>query len=177
MTDRRLLFGAMRTSVHHLETKNPSSNQGRRGTLRGTTLLCGAEAAHFLRYSGRTRWPLAARGAITVNAPRRVRPIGRLRTRPGFHHLPRLAGGWLTTPAQRVSVFDFSESGPRGIRTLDLLNAIETRSQLRYGPGMMRLARVCAAGGPGGIRTLDLLSAIEARSQLRYRPASAGNCT
>gem|GEM_PF-5631591 len=24
--------------------------------------------------------------------------------------------------------------GPRGIRTLDLLNAIETRSQLRYGP-------------------------------------------
>ena len=25
--------------------------------------------------------------------------------------------------------------GPRGIRTLDLLNAIETRSQLRYGPG------------------------------------------
>ena len=26
-------------------------------------------------------------------------------------------------------------SGPRGIRTPDLLNAIETRSQLRYGPG------------------------------------------
>ena len=25
--------------------------------------------------------------------------------------------------------------GPRGIRTPDLLNAIETRSQLRYGPG------------------------------------------
>ena len=24
--------------------------------------------------------------------------------------------------------------GPRGIRTPDLLNAIETRSQLRYGP-------------------------------------------
>jgi hypothetical protein len=28
----------------------------------------------------------------------------------------------------------FSYGGPRGIRTLDLLNAIETRSQLRYGP-------------------------------------------
>ena len=28
------------------------------------------------------------------------------------------------------------KSGPRGIRTLDLLNAIETRSQLRYGPGL-----------------------------------------
>ena len=27
--------------------------------------------------------------------------------------------------------------GPRGIRTPDLLNAIETRSQLRYGPGLM----------------------------------------
>ena len=28
----------------------------------------------------------------------------------------------------------FLTSGPRGIRTPDLLNAIETRSQLRYGP-------------------------------------------
>ena len=28
----------------------------------------------------------------------------------------------------------FFASGPRGIRTLDLLNAIEARSQLRYGP-------------------------------------------
>ncbi len=28
------------------------------------------------------------------------------------------------------------KSGPRGIRTPDLLNAIETRSQLRYGPGL-----------------------------------------
>jgi hypothetical protein len=27
--------------------------------------------------------------------------------------------------------------GPRGIRTPDLLNAIETRSQLRYGPGLI----------------------------------------
>ena len=53
--------------------------------------------------------------------------------------------------------------GPRGIRTPDLLNAIETRSQLRYGPG-----------GPEGIRTPDLLSAIEARSQLRYRPWRMG---
>ena len=34
----------------------------------------------------------------------------------------------------------FNCSGPRGIRTLDLLNAIETRSQLRYGPmTVMRL--------------------------------------
>ena len=55
--------------------------------------------------------------------------------------------------------------GPSGIRTHDLLNAIETRSQLRYRPS--------SACGPGGIRTPDLLSAIEARSQLRYRPNKA----
>ncbi len=30
-------------------------------------------------------------------------------------------------------------SGPRGIRTLGLLNAIETRSQLRYGPQKCRI--------------------------------------
>jgi hypothetical protein len=36
-----------------------------------------------------------------------------------------------TRQACRVSI---KLSGPRGIRTLDLLNAIETRSQLRYGP-------------------------------------------
>ena len=31
-------------------------------------------------------------------------------------------------------------SGPGGIRTLDLLNAIETRSQLRYGPSVSKQA-------------------------------------
>ncbi len=72
--------------------------------------------------------------------------------------------------------------GPRGIRTLDLLNAIETRSQLRYGPILcyhffrnQYLVQCLITGyslnsGPEGIRTPDLLSAIEARSQLRYRP-------
>ena len=59
----------------------------------------------------------------------------------------------------RLSIY----SGPREIRTLDLLNAIETRSQLRYGP-------IQYPSGPGGIRTLGLISAIDARSQLRYRP-------
>ena len=66
----------------------------------------------------------------------------------------------------------FVPSGPRGIRTLDLLNAIETRSQLRYGPKFSYYTPFVKAGGPGGIRTLDLFSAIEARSQLRYRPAT-----
>ena len=60
-----------------------------------------------------------------------------------------------------------SYCGPREIRTLGLLNAIETRSQLRYGP-------LPYPDGPGEIRTLDLFSAIEARSQLRYRPAFKG---
>lgn len=55
-------------------------------------------------------------------------------------------------------------SGPRGIRTLDLLNAIETRSQLRYGPLKP------TPGGPGGIRTRDLFSAIEARSHCATGP-------
>ncbi len=78
------------------------------------------------------------------------------------------------------------QGGPRGIRTLDLLNAIETRSQLRYGPGLRLPERIAGqiletkssqaflqSCGPGGIRTRDLFSAIEARSQLRYRPPVA----
>ena len=36
----------------------------------------------------------------------------------------------LLLPSQKYEVV----SGPRGTRTLDLLNAIETRSQLRHGP-------------------------------------------
>ena len=35
---------------------------------------------------------------------------------------------------ERLGLLIARASGPRGIRTLDLLNAIETRSQLRYGP-------------------------------------------
>src|SRR5205085_2380532 len=133
-------------------------------------------AARLMRYSGRSRCRLGSTAPVTHSAPRRVRPLGRLKTLPGSHQKPRLAGGWPTTPAQRVFVCGFTASGPRGIRTLDLLNAIETRSQLRYGPKQFSFAG-SVAGGPGGIRTLDLLSAIEARSQLRYRPASEANCT
>ena len=67
--------------------------------------------------------------------------------------LSRLAGGWLTTPDLAHNILedlyqsgtgyivecpvpddDFPLSGPRGIRTPGLLNAIEARSQLRYGP-------------------------------------------
>ena len=69
----------------------------------------------------------------------------------------------------------FRVSGPSGTRTHDLLNAIETRSQLRYGPrfswGQLYPGhKRSSISGPGGIRTRDLISAIDARSQLRYRP-------
>ncbi len=86
------------------------------------------------------------------------------------------------SPLVRVDLLNVFKikSGPRGIRTLDLLNAIETRSQLRYGPNIIFFDLAAPANssirclpahdGPGGIRTLDLFSAIEARSQLRYRP-------
>ena len=40
------------------------------------------------------------------------------------------------------------KSGPRGIRTLDLLNAIETRSQLRYGPGLNVFCAALRAPNP-----------------------------
>ena len=53
--------------------------------------------------------------------------------------------------------------GPGGTRTLGLLNAIETRSQLRHGP----------TDGAEGIRTPGLFSAIEALSQLSYSPFCA----
>ena len=50
-------------------------------------------------------------------------------TLPGSHS-PRLTAGWPTTSAMTMWYI----SGPSGIRTHDLLNAIETRSQLRHGP-------------------------------------------
>ena len=42
------------------------------------------------------------------------------------------------SPLVRVDLLNGfkNKNGPRGIRTPDLLNAIETRSQLRYGPGL-----------------------------------------
>lgn len=64
-------------------------------------------------------------------------------------------------------------------RTVDLLNAIETRSQLRYGP-MICLIDVTArayasgvtvtSGGGEGSRTPGLVLAKDALSQLSYTP-------
>ena len=50
---------------------------------------------------------------------------------------PPLEGKAFSMPygQQKSTLADASCSGPRGIRTPGLLNAIETRSQLRYGPG------------------------------------------
>ena len=62
---------------------------------------------------------------------------------PGFHPFSQLADGmtyyschdFLSDLTGFQNLSGLSIGGPRGIRTLDLLNAIETRSQLRYGPG------------------------------------------
>ena len=47
-----------------------------------------------------------------------------------------MPGSHLTLLARWQMIYYSCEtfSGPRGIRTLGLLNAIEARSQLRYGP-------------------------------------------
>jgi hypothetical protein len=64
--------------------------------------------------------------------------VGGRRVQPGNVLCRHCAG---LTPRSPGSLADgllllriFLYSGPRGIRTLGLLNAIETRSQLRYGP-------------------------------------------
>jgi hypothetical protein len=86
-------------------------------------------------------------------------------------------GGIQLLPRQLISIRIrlFFFCGPSGIRTHGLLNAIETRSQLRYGPWFLQglfypFNALSSTSGPGGIRTRGLFSAIEARSQLRYRP-------
>ena len=43
-------------------------------------------------------------------------------------------GRWQIVWGEKKAADEAAFSGPREIRTLDLLNAIETRSQLRYGP-------------------------------------------
>ena len=104
-----------------------------------------------------------------LTTPRRVRPECSVTLREAHTTSPRsLTDGLLLRLHAKCVGAGFAPApfgGPSGIRTHDLLNAIETRSQLRYRPKL--------ACGPGGIRTPDLLSAIEARSQLRYRPNEA----
>ena len=63
--------------------------------------------------------------------------------------------------------------GAEGTRTPDLLNAIQTRSQLRHSPrSCFVIEVVMLAGGAEGTRTPDLYSAIVALSQLSYSPPS-----
>ncbi len=89
--------------------------------------------------------------AFTPAAPGRVRPLGALRSRalPRGHaasHRPAALWGMAyyspssPFPCDPLSLKQWGafaplrEGGPDGIRTRDLLNAIEARSQLRYGP-------------------------------------------
>ena len=61
--------------------------------------------------------------------------------------------------------------GAEGTRTPDLLNAIQTRSQLRYSPTTFTTSVFGRIdGGAEGTRTPDLYSAIVALSQLSYSP-------
>jgi hypothetical protein len=88
---------------------------------------------------------------------------------PGFHPGLCRASTW-SFPARCedsllllfTAFFTAELGGPGGTRTLGLLNAIETRSQLRHGPRQR--------DGAEGIRTPDLYSAIVALSQLSYSP-------
>ncbi len=155
----------------------------------------GLSQAALDRANGRNPAPVIDgfhRNSLSMNMDRQASSISALRGRlPGLHQVPgSLADDLLLLPdilyltAKESEPFcapdSLLSSGPRGIRTLGLLNAIEARSQLRYGPlfncQTNQLAGSgLASSGPGGIRTLDLFSAIEARSQLRYRPLLEGS--
>gem|GEM_PF-3196217 len=70
---------------------------------------------------------------------------------PALRTLPRCGEGFKKNSLAAVL------SGPREIRTLDLLNAIETRSQLRYGPlfTLSQLYSMALLTPPGrGLRAL-----------------------
>ncbi len=139
----RLMF--MRASfqdsiVHGLKTKNPSSTSGTKSSLRGTTQIRLSKQTLFVAVTG---FP----GADYL-----IHQRSRSCEQPGEFGLERSLGRWcwastslsqLADGMTYYSCFNFYFwrdnpalilCGPRGIRTLDLLNAIETRSQLRYGP-------------------------------------------
>src|SRR5579859_8064133 len=139
-------------------------------------------------------------GGFTGALPGEFGLWGASKTPPGLHHVPRLAGGWPTTPAQRVSCLNCRPCGqvdPEGFEPSTFSMPLRRAPNCAMGPSLSRqsavgsrqnsvplaaycrlLAPACLLScGPGGIRTLDLLSAIETRSQLRYRPASGDDCT
>jgi hypothetical protein len=73
------------------------------------------------------------RTSAPYNPRRRTSPA-----MPGFHRHPALCDGLdqPTAPVQRTK-----NGGPEGIRTPDLLNAIEARCQLRHRPTLLWMAR------------------------------------
>ena len=122
------------------KNKKPSPNQGRR-SLRGTTLLVQVcDRTALARANGRN--PSPATLFHRLNLPSGgIGEFGLERSAdamPGSHYL--LPTRWrMTYYSYEFSIYQEQRlrsipSGPRGIRTPDLLNAIETRSQLRYGP-------------------------------------------
>ena len=132
------------------------------GDLRGTTLVDQPMLDRSITITGANRLqlnPWFHRKDLSRRMDgRRVQPRCSANTCRAHTLSGSLADSLLLLPRSYTEL----SGGPSGIRTHDLLNAIETRSQLRHGP----------SSGPGGIRTRDLISAIDARSQLRYRPAT-----
>jgi hypothetical protein len=139
MRESRFVYHSRLSMLDSLLTKIPSPVQGRRVSPRYHP-ACPETGPLGLTLTGETRRRLGLKPGFTGEACSKgrsqtwsgqasstwaLRGAGWART-----SLSQLAGGWSTTPANTFG-------GPREIRTLDLLNAIETRSQLRYGPRFM----------------------------------------
>jgi hypothetical protein len=119
-------------------------------SLRGTTLV----EAPSLAASTPSHDSGCEPSAVTCRSPRllpgefgcpwlrRSAPYGQRRrtspAMPGFHRRPALCDGLgqPTGPVQRTN-----NGGPEGIRTPDLLNAIEARCQLRHRPTLLWKAK------------------------------------
>ena len=117
--------------------------------------------ASSVRYNGLTRARLLKRFTppawLNMQPEWRVRPYVLRWHLADSHPFHRLSGGWLTAPFLAVNFVDpegfepstfsmplrrapncamgpYIPNGPGGIRTLDLISAIDARSQLRYRP-------------------------------------------
>ena len=129
-----LLLAARRCPARRgsLQRKIPPSVQGRREAPRYHP-ACLRESRPLGRANGRSApgyWDFTGRACPGMDG-RRVRPGDAPRASCRASTFPgSLTDGLLLLPWPHIEL----SGGPSGIRTHDLLNAIETRSQLRYGP-------------------------------------------
>src|SRR5579859_3537125 len=160
ITERRFCLGAMVPLLIHLrnlathpaihpllmferETKFPSSIQGRRENSALPPRFAALTLLYYVTWprthravTGAPAAGLAAKGGFTGALPGEFglsgasNPAGLAPCSPARWRLAYYSGSTCLVPQLSA----LRPGGPRGIRTLDLLNAIETRSQLRYGP-------------------------------------------